>query len=87
VDANNLLEDFASAVPEGENKGNDTSMIMADDSLFCTVSTPSLQSVQLFPLSNKSHSNISNIKFLSSIFCKVFLIFYPHQGGVHKISK
>jgi hypothetical protein len=31
VDANNLLEDFASAVPEGENKGNDTSTITAND--------------------------------------------------------
>jgi hypothetical protein len=33
VDANNLLEDFASAVPEGENKGNYTSTITADDSV------------------------------------------------------
>jgi hypothetical protein len=33
VDANNLLDDFASAVPEGENKGNDTSPITADDSV------------------------------------------------------
>jgi hypothetical protein len=56
-------------------------MIMADDSLFCTVSIPSLQFVQLFPLSNKSHSNNnSNIKSLSSIFCKVPQMFCPHQG-------
>jgi hypothetical protein len=49
MDSNNLFEDFASAIPEGQNEGNDTSMIMADDSLFCTVSTPSLQFVTTLP--------------------------------------
>jgi predicted secreted protein len=33
VDAHSSLKDFASAVPEGENKGNDTSTITADDSV------------------------------------------------------